>query len=122
MKDKLTVEDFKKIFDNFKVEGFSLHESGLNTFRMNTPEKGIIINTCSIWDYVYYPLVLTRIFEGINKKQDYFIDLDYYNGEWILRAFEGCSPEEVDFLDSSADISIDQAKTQAIKYILKELK
>ena len=72
MNERLTMEDFKKIFENVKVEGFSYNQENQ---RMTLPHGGWNIDDSSIWNNpswvnLFYPLLLTKVVEGMQLTMD----------------------------------------------------
>ena len=126
----LTVEDIKKIFDNFEVEGFTADNLGLNNIHGSCFGWGLIngygndIEDLAKWMYIYYPLFLQRVIEGINR--EYFNVNTNYQPYWI----ELLSKQIIVDKDDSYGYVIfelrdfdnfDQAKEQAIKFILDQM-
>lgn len=127
----LTPEDIKKIFDNFEVEGFGLinWSSSYCTFSCALFEHDTNLNDFNIlndlWHDVGLPLFLQRVIEGINKSRSFGIEQN-----WLY--VKVCEFENIDRGDKLFNLKhpinnnliqydIDEAKTQAIKYILEQL-
>jgi hypothetical protein len=120
--DILTVEDIKKIFDNFEVEGFEYRKQHSDS------DYDIIYITefsksywyiANIKQWGYYPHFLTRVIEGINKKSNIMIDQTsgYISSIYFNLKTKTQHPEGFDL----SVFTPDQAKTKAIKYILEQL-
>ena len=67
-------------------------------------------------DLVYYPLLLQRAIEGVNRDHKYDIQSVYSEEKLWQTAIYECV-ELVDFFESD---DIDQAKEQALKYIYEQ--
>lgn len=117
--EMLSVEEIKKVFDNFEVEGFSIYKDSCR-LTLEMPCSKLITVDRKYWDSedfrniesVYYPLFLQRVIEGINREDGFNIVLS--KCDLIVRINNS---ERVFYLENFD--SIDQAKTQAIKYILE---
>lgn len=118
----LTVEDIKKIFNNFEVEDFSFHERSCCalTIEINHSSYEIEYKTGKgSSNTEIYELFLQRVIEGINKNSrkttGKYIETSYMRIAVIDRS------NMISVFNSWIKDSIDQAKEQAIKYILEKL-
>ena len=68
-----------------------------------------------LFQLITYPLFLQRVIEGINNKGDYILEINH----WCINIYNRHSYDLIKQFDFYEDIEgIDQAKEQAIKYIL----
>lgn len=121
----LTVEEIKKCIEEFKPEGCKIEPDGaVNIYDVVIDRFTNHTDTVEYINYYYmnYPLFLQRVIEGINRQYPnggrYWIETDFKEIEildcktkrtvanWYFDEFQG---------------DIDQAKEQAIKYILDRL-
>jgi hypothetical protein len=117
----LGIKEIKKVFDNFEVDGFKIqkYDSGFVTVKLPHKEHDIDIRDFNLYiDIDDLSFFYQRVIEGINKKLngDGWISVDYESVTCNLD--EG---ETVKEFEHENDIDIDQAKEQAIKYILEQL-
>lgn len=124
--------DIKKVFDNFKVEGFTLHPAidpeypelscyvlthsgdkykGATCFYINSDK----IVKCYYFDSLVWPGLLQRVIESINVKYDDMQIVTFYDGSgwWCF----DCGDDTYRLPETTYDTP-DQAKEQAINYIL----
>lgn len=108
----LTVEEIKKILDNFNVDGFEYHELGINS-----PDRYCIMwreLEDNYWTQIRYPLFLQRVKQGINKHctLDYRIDSLGIN---LFVVFNPLNETVFNVHDTDNDLE------EAIKYILGKI-
>lgn len=118
----LSIEEIKKIFDSFEVEGFRATSglglyipSDLNSF------KETYIYYSEFASSITYHLFLQRVIEGINKEYDdesLIVEYNSYQGGYQFTHLEH---ETCEHKHSKIFESIDQAKEESIKYVLGKL-
>jgi hypothetical protein len=115
---KLTIEDIKKACEF--VDGFEIlyHKVWENGFLIVCPSKSRSYYKDFIEDLTVYPLFLQRVIEGINRKDGMFMIRQNRGG---LEIFHNVLDDIKDFYFIGTH-DTDQAKTQAIKYILDQIK
>lgn len=119
----LSIEEKVRCIEKFKPEGYSIaYQEKWKSHTINTPlTTGITFLDNWNREITFrgdYPLFIQRVIEGINKNDEYIIEsnsqlINIYN---IHLDYD--LVYQVDFDDYA---NIDQAKEQAIKYILGQI-
>ena len=132
----MKIQDIQYILEKFDVEGFELQVGAYSgAYIIKIPkgsEHGLWLINNLVWRTMYYPLFLQRTIEAINKK---YLNINFphknkrrgYYIEWCVDSFivmgqtvEGGSiHEEIEFFLKD---NPDQAKEQAILYIINKLR
>lgn len=123
----LTVEEIKKIFDNFEVEGFELDLEGIKVNELGITCTSSTNPTCRelfLFDIrtnkhlsanrFIYDLFLQRVIEGVNRKADE-LDLSIVTNKHYIEVVNW-EYDVLEYFNYS-----DQAKEQAVKYIIENL-
>ena len=119
----LTVEQFKDVFNNFDVEGFKIPKRKYMNTHIIVPCGEFVSIKSLIYETVYYPLLLDRVCQAINKSHDN-IDAKLYpiiisNNEMIECCYYNDSLDCVFRFEDYE--SIDQCREKAIIYILDQI-
>jgi hypothetical protein len=110
----LGIEEIKKACEF--ADGFDIVNDTKDRFRIFLDKKLVLLGDLGFSYPSYYSLFLQRVIEGINEGTDYFI----YGDDKMLLC--GIKNKRVPLMPCYyRDQSIDQAKEQAIKYILDQL-
>ncbi|MCP4321774.1 MAG: hypothetical protein GY787_07960 [Alteromonadales bacterium] len=120
--ERLTTEDFKKVFDNIEVDGFSYDH--LNQ-RMDLPYGGWNIDDSSIWNNpswtcLFYPLLLQAVLEGFQSQKDQrlIVRCNHKNTDkWFYRY----TTENGNYNESENFDNVIETKVQAIRHMLCKL-
>ena len=114
----LTPDEIKKLIEIAKPEEFNCYEDidGL-TLVIGIKHETLFIDNNMVLEEVFYPLFLQRCIEGINRKslngntwtyiETTINQIVVFDGEESYKPFE--------------DNSIDQAKEEALRYILEQM-
>jgi hypothetical protein len=105
---KLNIEDIKYCIEEFKPEGYYNTPYGEAIKKIQKRGK-----TITDLQEVLYQHFLTRVIEGINKLEDYEIHTTRSNHLIFDLNNYSLPPEEI-------EINGDEAKEQAIKYIIAQ--
>lgn len=115
----LSVEELEKACEF--ADGFEIANTvGDKELWVNTG-RGTVIGTRinennKQWELIYYPLFLQRVIEGMNKGDDFSI-----TQHWDVIEIEDDSFNSLTTIGKTCIGTIDQAKEQAIKYILENI-
>ena len=119
----LTVEEIKNCIEEFKPEGFVYHERSCSSFTLEYK------NSCFEIEYdtlkysantEVYELFLQRVIEGINRSNPEWIQISQCG--YCVQVLTDCNRDVLLSIDLTINnIDIDEAKEQAIKYILENI-
>ena len=117
----LTVDQIKQVFSTFQIKGFQCEIDGIFTrIRHYQGHEFLFIREERVkGDALFYDSFLQKVIEGINKKHTYMAIVTFYDGEkwWCFDAGE----DKYNLPSTSFDTP-EQAKEEAIIYILEQLK
>ena len=117
----MKIQDIQYILEKFEVQDFAYEGSAYTTVRVITPIGIIDLSDLSTSENeAMYNLFLQRTIEAINK-----------SGEWVIDQYSNCISmnrsnslecNEVNIEGKDTRLTPDQAKEQAILYIINKLR